>query len=426
MNGKSDKQGTPSAGQVANPITSANAGTVTTDKIPDVIDLALRHHKAGRLKAAKAAYREVLKIQPVHADALHMLGVLEYQVGNYEAAIAQISKASVHGAPDAGLHINLGNALQACGRLEEAVASFMKAIEMTPGFALAHNNLGNALRLQSKLEQSVAAFQRALSIDKTYTDAYVNLAATYQAMGEAEQAALCYRKAVELDPNHASAAHMLAALTGEATNAAPLEHVTRLFDEYAARFDHHLVDTLGYSMPGLLRGEIDRLRSEDVRFQNVIDLGCGTGLAGLAFRPVSNRLTGVDLSARMIDRARERNVYDVLHAGDIIATLLEGQACYDLFVCADVFPYIGDIQPLFSALRSCAQSGALFAFSTEVHSGTGYALRPTGRYAHSQDYLQSVAADHRFSVRTMRTENLRKQKEQWIRGDLVVLQYDQV
>ena len=134
---------------------------------------------------------------------------------------------------------------------------------------------------------SVATFQRALDIDQNYIDAYVNLAVVYQAMGELDKTAQCYQKAVELDSSHGPATHMLAALRGKHTKAAPPEHVAQLFDEYAVRFDHHLVDTLGYSMPGLLRDEIHRLQGEDAGFNNVIDLCCGTGLAGIAFHTLS-------------------------------------------------------------------------------------------------------------------------------------------
>jgi predicted TPR repeat methyltransferase len=393
----------------------------STDTEDDFLDRAIQHHKAGQLETAEAAYRKILQTRPGHATALHMLGLIEYQAGRYKNAIALMSRAEARTPHDAGLHTNLGSALQASGRLDEAVARFMKAIKISPGFALAYNNLGNALRLQGNHEKAVSAFRQALDIDRNYTDAHVNLAIVYQSMGETAKATQCYQQAVALDPNHGPAAHMLAALRGEHTRAAPPEHVTQLFDGYAVRFDHHLVDTLGYSMPGLLRDEIDRLQGKDARFQNVIDLGCGTGLAGIAFRPLARHLTGVDLSPGMIEKSRERDVYDTLYTGDIITTLVERQEHYDLFVCADVFPYIGDVQPLFSALCSCAKEGALFAFSTESHTGDDYVLRPTGRYAHSSDYLRSAAADYGFSVMTMRTENLRKQKDQWIPGDLVIL-----
>ena len=401
---------------------SRGAATAAAGTEQQILDHAIRLHKGGRLKEAEAAYRELLRLQPGHPAGLHMLGVLAHQGGRHEEAISLMNSAMTHAPSDAGLHTNLGTALQACGRLDEAVASFMRAIELDPRSALAHNNLGNALRLQGKHEQAVAAYRRALDIDNRYTDAYVNLAIAYQTRGELEKAAHYYEKAVGLDPDHRPAAHMLAALRGESPESAPSEHVKKLFDEYAARFDHHLVETLGYSMPRLLREEIDRLAGPDARFRNVIDLGCGTGLAGVAFRPVSLHLSGVDLSPRMIERAKARNVYDTLHTGDIITILQQRHTDYDLLVCADVFPYIGDVRPLFSAVRDCARHGALFAFSTETHTGNGYVLRPTGRYAHAPDYLRTAAANHGFSVRLMRTENLRKQKEEWILGDLVILQ----
>ncbi len=398
-----------------------NTGATDPAAAQVFLDRAIQHHKAGRLQAAETAYREILQSLPEHGVALHMLGLIEYQAGRYEQAIDLMSRAEARIPGDAGLHTNLGTVLQASGRLDEAVGRYMNAIAINPGFALAYNNLGNALRLQGKHEQAVSAFRQALDIDPNYVDACVNLAIVYQSMNETEKAIQCYEKAIALDPRHGPATHMLAALRGEHTKAAPPEHVAHLFDEYAARFDHHLVDTLGYSMPGLLRSEIDRLGGKDAHFRNVIDLGCGTGLAGIAFRPLATRLTGVDLSPGMIVKSRERNVYDALFTGDIVTTLLERQEHYDLFICADVFPYIGDVGPLFSALHSRANEDALFAFSTESHTGSDYILRPTGRYAHSGDYLCSAAADHGFSVMTMRTENLRKQKDQWIPGDLVIL-----
>jgi predicted TPR repeat methyltransferase len=382
----------------------------------------LQHHQAGRLEDARADYRDVLRLQPEHADALHMLGVLAYQVGQYDEALTLISRAGKLKPPNAGVYSNLGNVLQARGQLEEAVAAFRNAIKLAPENTIAHNNLGNALRLQGKTAAAVDAFNRALTIDSGYTDAHVNLAITYQAMGDDARAASSYEQAVKLDPGNKPAAHMLAALRGEATDGAPPEHVERLFDEYATRFDKHLVDTLGYSMPGELRREIDRQFGPGAHFSDAIDLGCGTGLTGVAFHDLCDHLAGIDLSPRMIDRARARGVYDNLRVGDVVGMLDVDPDSYDLLICADVFPYIGNVQPLFAAVRSHARDGALFAFSTELETEADFVLRPSGRYAHSQQYLRAVAAEYGFSVMAMRTENLRKQKGKWIPGDLVVLQ----
>jgi predicted TPR repeat methyltransferase len=397
--------------------------TSSASSADEYFDRGLQHHRAGRFEEARADYRYVLQLQPEHADAMHMLGVIAYQTGQYDDALLLISRAGKLMPQNAGIYTNLGNVLQARGQLSEAVAAFRNAINLEPDSAVAHNNLGNALRLQGKTGAAVDSFNRALEIEDGHTDAHVNLAITYQAMGDDDRAARSYEDAVKLDPDNKPAAHMLAAMRGEATDGAPPEHVERLFDEYAARFDHHLVDTLGYSMPGELRREIDRQLGPDAHFPNAIDLGCGTGLTGVAFRDLCDNLAGIDLSPRMIDKARLRGVYDDLHVGDIVSVLEADQGRYNLLICADVFPYIGNVQPLFAAVRSHAQQDALFAFSTEIEAEADYILRPSGRYAHSQSYLLALSVEYGFSVITMRTENLRKQRGKWIPGDLVVLQY---
>jgi len=409
---KADRQETP-----------AHGGEPDVNTVQACLENALQHHQAGRLEQARAGYQHILQLQPGHPDALHMSGVLAYQAGNYREAVARIRQAARDMVPNAGVHVNLGNALQAQGLLDEATGEFREAITMEPGLAVAWNNLGNALRMQGKTDAAIEALGKALSIDSRYADAYVNHAIASQGSGDVAGAIECYEKAVELDPGHGPAAHMLAALRGEQTDAAPSAHVTQLFDGYAAKFDHHLVETLGYSMPRLLRAEIDNLFGSEVHYSRVIDLGCGTGLAGLEFRQLSGRLTGVDLSAGMISRARDRGIYDELLVGDLVAALEADKQSYDLFICADVFPYVGKVDSLFSTISSHAASGALFVFSTELHDGEGFVLQQSGRYAHAQEYLRKAAASHKFSVLTMRTENLRKQNNEWIAGDLVVLQF---
>lgn len=394
-----------------------------TSGLQKYLDCAIEYHKAGQLNEAQAGYRKVLLIKPDHADALHMMGVLAYQAGRYDEAVSLINRAKNKMLPNAGIYTNFGNVLQAMGRLDEAIAAFQNAIGLAPDNAVAYNNLGNALQKKGELDAAVTAYNNALKIDSSYAEACVNLAMTYQAQGDDVSAARSYERAVALDPGQKSAAHMLAALRGEVTEGAPPEHIEHLFDDYAQRFESHLVDTLGYTMPGMLRAEIDKLLGPSAHFHNAIDIGCGTGLAGIEFRSACDRLNGVDLSSRMIGQAKARNVYDDLHAGDVIMLLESDHNQYDLFICADVFPYIGNIKRIFSAVSRCAKRGALFAFSTEHYQGEGFILQPSGRYAHSQEYLRETAAGNNLSVMTMRTEKLRKQRGRWIPGDLVVLKF---
>ncbi len=382
---------------------------------------AVNQHRAGNLDAAEKGYRSILQQQPDNVDALHMLGMIAYQRGRHDAALKLIAEALRYSPSSSAIYVNLGSVYVANGQPDAAISALDKAIALNPATAMAYNCLGNAYRMKGLEKETIDAYRKAIATDPAFTDAYANLGTVYYKNDRLDEAKQCFQKTVELNPEHSSAIHMLASLNGNTTETAPLDHVRQLFDEYSGNFDKHLVEELGYSMPELIRTEMGRIAGPDTIFRNAIDIGCGTGLAGAQFRPVAQRLTGVDASVRMVEKAKDRNVYDSLHAGDAIEYLENSGEHYDLFVCADVFPYIGNIYPLFRSVKKYAEAGAYFTFSTEAAEESGYVLRKTGRYAHSSNYIKEVAADAGFSVLTLRRENLRRQRGNWIPGDLVVL-----
>ena len=133
-------------------------------------------------------------------------------------------------------------------------------------------------------------------------------------------------------------------------------YVARLFDDYAPRFERHLTSELGYRGPRILRDAVEAVAPVR-RFRRALDLGCGSGLAGAAFRPIVESLAGVDLSPAMIEEARRTGVYDGLEVGDVAAFLAKqtsGEA--DLILAADVFVYLGDLAPTLQA-AAAALSG---------------------------------------------------------------------
>lgn len=383
---------------------------------------AVEQHKAGDLGAAETIYREILRQDPTHVDAIHMLGMIAYQQGQFPNAIRLINEALRHCPNSAAIYSNLGSVHIAYSQPDAAIAALRKALALDPSMALAYNNLGNALRIKMQELEAVSAYMKCIEINPSFTDAYANLGAIYYKNGNLDLAKEYFSKTIELNPEHASAQHMLAAINGETTSTAPAEHVRQLFDDYAGHFEQHLTQELSYSMPALIRTELSKIAGNEKQFSNAIDLGCGTGLAGQQFRATTHRLTGIDLSLRMVEKTRERGIYNVLHVGGILDWLDHTHERYDLFLCADVFPYIGDISPLFRSVQNCALPGAYFAFSTESTDENDFVLRITGRYAHASAFIRKTAAETGFSVITLRSENLRKQKGTWIPGDLVVLQ----
>jgi predicted TPR repeat methyltransferase len=129
--------------------------------------------------------------------------------------------------------------------------------------------------------------------------------------------------------------------------------------------------------------------AQPLRFQSLLDLGCGTGLAGAVFRPFAALLVGVDLSAAMIARAEAKGDYDRLVVGNL-ATFLTDEIAndtkYDLVFAADVFVYLNDLAPVLANVARVLKPRGIVAFTVETHSGADVALLPTLRFAHAEPY----------------------------------------
>ena len=145
---------------------------------------ALQNFQAGRLDEAERLFRQVLAVNPRHADTLHLLGVIAYQTGRHDLAADMIRKAIAINPREASLHSNLGNLFKEQGRLDEAVACYRRAIELKPDFSEALNNLGNALRAQKQLDEAFTSYRRALELRPDDPEAHYNLAMALLARGD--------------------------------------------------------------------------------------------------------------------------------------------------------------------------------------------------------------------------------------------------
>jgi predicted TPR repeat methyltransferase len=133
-------------------------------------------------------------------------------------------------------------------------------------------------------------------------------------------------------------------------------------------------------------------------------------------------LDGLDLSEKMIALAAAKKIYRNLHTGNMMSFLKTTRKRYDFFLAADVFAYVGDLAETFALLRKCARQDALFCFSTETLAGQSYRLQQTGRFAHSPDYIEDVALTTGWKITASLKTSLRKEKGNWVAGDLWFLQ----
>ena len=171
----------------------------------DLLAEGLRHHQAGRLPDAEACYRRVLAAEPEHADALHLLGVIAYQLKRHDVSVALIRQAIKQNGRNPFYFSHLGTALRDQGKLDEAIVAYRQAIGLKPDFAEAHSNLGNALRDQGKIAEAILAYRRAIGLKPDYAEAHSNLGNALRDEGELDEAIVAYRRAIGLKPDYAVA-----------------------------------------------------------------------------------------------------------------------------------------------------------------------------------------------------------------------------
>ncbi len=181
-----------------------------------LLQAALGHHQAGRLPQAEALYRQILAREPRHADALHLLGVIAYQVRQYEMAAQLIGQAIEANPRQSEYHTNLGSVRQDQGQVDAAIVHYREALRLKPSGAEAHNNLGNALLARGEAESARGCYLEALKYRPDYAEAHNNLGNALQALGESGGAERSYREALRYRPEYAEAHNNLGnALQGQ-------------------------------------------------------------------------------------------------------------------------------------------------------------------------------------------------------------------
>ena len=395
--------------------------TINNDYAEAHYNLGVVLKEIGKLDEAITSYKRALEHKPDYAEALYNLGNSLNECGELEEAIASYRETITIKPDYAEAHSNLGNVLKIIGKPNEAEFSYRKALAIRPDYAEAHSNLGAVLRELGRLNDAEESYKKALSIKPDFAETHSNLGHVLHALGKFNEAAESLRKAVGIEPDLPGVQHSLNALLGITTDFAPRQYVEDIFNSYAKKFDNHLVNVLKYDAPIMLKKALLDLGLAQRKYKNVIDLGCGTGLSGLEFRDIAETLIGIDLSEEMVRKAEQKNIYDQLYVDDIVGRLEILKTQFSLFISSDVFAYIGDLLPLFSCIKRHSTQNSLLVFSTEHTDDGDFILRNTARYAHSKDYILSIAKQQGFRLEFFTTCNLRYERDGWIIGGLFVL-----
>ena len=285
----------------------------------------------------------------------------------------------------------IARAYRSGGDVISALDLLVQTVERVPGFAAAWFELGDLRELDGDREGAVTAFEQALAAD----------------------------------PSDRYGAGLRLRLLNIGGHAMSADYVRSVFDQYAAKFDDALA-ALSYTAPELLAravAEVSASQNRPVRFATMLDLGCGTGLSGAAFRPAADWIEGVDLSPGMVAQARRKKLYDKLDTGDLTESLdrhIRADARFNLIVAADVFVYCADLTLIASLVHQVLAPEGLFAFTAETHDAGGVILGRKLRYAHGEAHVRTALDAAGLTIRRLEAASTRMEADVPVPGLLVI------
>lgn len=386
--------------------------------------LANIYFRQEQFTLAQQHYEKTLQEAPGHIDALNNLGAVLLHEQQYEQAIECFSAIIAIEPKHTIARNNLAASLLDLQRYRESCEQYQLLLTQTPDDIGAQYSYGIALLESNQLPEAITQFQTVLAVQPEHLNAKSNLGIAYLKSNQPDHAIEQFSTVLKQEPNNQTIHYLYAALTGkEQPSTAPTKYVQDLFNHYALHYELHMIDKLHYTVPQQLRELFDQqVKHIEQKKWDILDLGCGTGLSGLAFHDLANKLIGVDLSAKMLGIAKHKRIYDELYENDLITILRQTTFKYDLLIAADTFNYFGDFDDLFAACHGALKPNGWLLFSIEhLAEIEAWKLHLHSRYAHSSDYIEKIAKKFQFNLWAKKETTLRQQQNQGCIGELYLL-----
>ncbi len=353
--------------------------------------------EASNLKDAKLAFNKVLDLNNEHIEAITNLGVIALKSKEDQLAIDYFTKALTIDIDHIEARNNLAATFIHNDRFENSLMHYDVLLKCDPNNIEYLYNVGVAQMSLGHLKEATTHFEAILKLKKDHFESLSNLAAISMRLGEKDKAISLLKAAMKANPQDTSCEFMLSALTGNKSNPNTCTtYVNNLFNNYAINYEDHVKNILEYSLPHKIGALLHKLEITAVK--NALDLGCGTGLCGAILRELAEHLTGVDLSAKMLAQAKNKDIYDELVEAEILSFLNETSSDFDLIIAADVLPYFSDLEPLFIAIKNRLHQNGIFIFSHEISDEEPFTLQLSARFSHNPEYIKLLCDKHGFKI----------------------------
>ncbi len=345
-----------------------------------------------KTNAAKYFHRALL-INPQSFDALLNLAVLEENETFFLKALSL--------APDSfEAHISYGDFLYKNRRNIEAMEEYHKAVLIDSDQAALSNNVALVLKDMGDYKGALDLLMNAFLKTPQDNDIAINMAETLILLYQEEpQNALEIARLWEKNaPENVFAEQTLASFENN-TEKQVEGYAERLFDKFALMYDERMKQ-IGYNV-------LNKIKELNLSFEgNVLDLGCGTGLAAETLKSKNSRWTGVDISENMLKIAEDKKLYETLHQGDARQFLKDNSKTYDTILCLDVLEYIQNYENIF---KLCYPARLILTVETAPENIKTVALSAQGRYQHNPKHIEEQL--RKAGYKTIDTHNLVLRKE---------------
>jgi predicted TPR repeat methyltransferase len=420
------------------------------------------HVNCGRLDQAEGYIREAIALDPHCYVAHNNLGNILRHTARLAEAVRHFALAFQINPNEPVVAQNLATALVQLNHFSEAVPVHRLAVALNPSSADAHTALAFSLTQLSQFDEAGRHYAEALKIDPSHFVARINwglaLVDQGKVMDAFEQAQilvraenvagfphkafgillaragcpdgakLCFERHLAGHPGEADAmAMLLAAVGGGLPNRATDQQIAQIYTLQADRWDQVAAAAGGYQGHRLVAGALAEL--DGLSADTILDAGCGTGLVGELLRPRVRELIGVDMSEPMLAQARQKNIYDSLHRGDLIDYMTRHPQSCETIVSAATLIHFGELNAVFKAAASCLRPHGLFVFTvfpndddpSAVAAGTLNGLAQNACFRHGADYTARTAAACGLTPELMRRDVHEYARKAAIPGLMVAL-----
>lgn len=285
------------------------------------------------------------------------------------------------------------------GQAEIAIRYAMEAIRSRPMAWECHIYLGSLLMKDRHYPEAEQALRQALSLrpqDAYALQLFINC---MQAQGRSLEAASYISQLMAGQPDHTLLRHAHALASGLQPSAAPHVYVASYYDGYSEQYEHYQRNVLCAKGPAQLAQAIRQCRHLSPPPRRLLDVGCGTGLTAEALGELADYRAGVDISPRMLERARHKQLYNALFLQEAVSFMMENREAFDMVTAAGLLSCFGELAPFIQAARNVLAPNGILAFTLERdESVPTFRIQPSGRYVHNPEHVITLLQSKGYTL----------------------------